>query len=126
MPDLSDFNDMVGNLKIFLIYVVLVWTLGAVGEEIVYRGYLMNRVAGIFRGWRPSWIVSLIAVSIIFGFAHLNQGATGMIENIWNGLLLGTLYLACGRNLAIPVIAHAFGDTLDFGLIYLGKYPGMK
>jgi len=47
MPDLSDFNDMVGNWKVFLIYLVLVWTLGALGEEIVYRGYLMNRVAGV-------------------------------------------------------------------------------
>jgi hypothetical protein len=25
----------------------------------------------------------------------------------------------------VPVIAHAVGDTLDFLLIYLGKYPGM-
>ena len=49
-----------------------------------------------------------------------------MIENVWNGLLLGALYLACGRNLAVPVIAHAVGDTLDFILIYLGKYPGMR
>jgi membrane protease YdiL (CAAX protease family) len=48
-----------------------------------------------------------------------------MIENVWNGLLLGALYLACGRNLAVPVIAHAMTDTLDFVLIYLGKYPGM-
>ena len=126
MPDLSDFNDMVGNWKVFLIYLVLVWTLGALGEEIVYRGYLMNRVAGVFRGWKPSWIVSLIAVSIMFGCAHLDQGATGMVENIWNGLLLGALYLACGRNLAVPVLAHACTDTLDFVLIYLGKYPGMK
>ena len=49
-----------------------------------------------------------------------------MIENIWNGLLLGPLYLACGRNLAAPLIAHACTDTLDFKLISLGKYPGMK
>ena len=49
-----------------------------------------------------------------------------MIENMWNGLLLGALYLACGRNLAAPLIAHACTDTLDFILIYLGKYPGMK
>lgn len=48
-----------------------------------------------------------------------------MIENVWNGLLLGTIFLACGRNLAVPVIAHAFTDTMDFILIYLGKYPGM-
>ncbi len=125
MPDLSDFSDMVGNLKMFLFYVVLVWVLGALGEEIDYRGYLMNRVAGVFRGTKAAWVVSLIVVSIVFGCGHLDQGATGMIENVWNGLLLGVLYLACGRNLAIPVIAHAVGDTLDFVLIYLGKYPGM-
>jgi membrane protease YdiL (CAAX protease family) len=125
MPDLSDFADMVGNLKLFLIYVVLVWVLGALGEEIVYRGYLMNRVVGIFRETKTAWLVSLIVVSIVFGCGHIDQGATGMIENVWNGLLLGAIYLACGRNLAVPVIAHAFTDTMDFILIYLGKYPGM-
>ncbi len=126
MPDLSDFNDMVGNIKLFLIYLVLVWTLGALGEEIVYRGYLMNRVAGVFREGKASWVFSLLVVSIVFGCGHLDQGTTGMAENIWDGLLLGALYLACGRNLAAPVIAHATMDTLDFILIYLGKYPGMK
>ena len=126
MPDLSDFADMVGNLKLFLIYLVLVWTLGALGEEIVYRGYLMNRMADVFRNTKLAWIVSLVVISVVFGCAHLDQGSTGMIENIWNGLVLGLLYLACGRNLAVPVIAHALGDTLDFVLIYLGKYPGMK
>jgi membrane protease YdiL (CAAX protease family) len=126
MPDLSDFTDVVGNLKLTLLYLLLVWTLGALGEEIVYRGYLMNRVAGVFRNSRITWIVSLVVVSVVFGGAHLDQGSTGMIENVWNGLLLGLLYLACGRNLAVPVIAHAMGDTLDFVLIYLGRYPGMK
>jgi hypothetical protein len=126
MPDLSDFADLVGNLKLTLFFLLLVWTLGALGEEIVYRAYLMNRVAGVFRNTKAAWIASLFAVSIVFGFAHLDQGITGQIENVWNGLLLGALYLACGRNLAVPVIAHAMGDTLDFVLIYLGKYPGMK
>lgn len=126
MPDLSDFADMAGNLKMFLVWVVLVWVLGALGEEIDYRAYLMNRVAGVFRDTKAAWVVSLILVSIVFGCGHLDQGATGMIENVWNGLLLGALYLGCGRNLAVPVIAHAVGDTLDFLLIYLGKYPGIR
>jgi membrane protease YdiL (CAAX protease family) len=126
MPDLSDFADMVGNWKVFLIYLVLVWTLGALGEEIVYRGYLMNRAAGLFRNTRAASVVSLIVVSVVFGCGHLDQGATGMVENIWNGLLLGAIYLACGRNLALPIMAHATTDTLDFVLIYLGKYPGLK
>ncbi len=125
MPDLSDFADLVGNLKLLLIYLALVWVLGALGEELVYRGYVMNRVAALFRSPKVAWTVSLVVVSVAFGCAHLDQGSTGMVENIFNGLLLGGLYLACGRNLAVPVIAHAFSDTLDFLLIYLGKYPGM-
>ncbi len=125
-PDLSDFSNMVGNLRLLLLYLFLVWTLGALGEELVYRGYLMNRVAGLFRDSKTIWIMSLVAVSVVFGCAHLDQGKTGMIANIWDGLLLGLMYLACGRNLAVPVIAHAFSDTLDFLLIYLGRYPGMR
>jgi len=125
MPDLSDFANLVGNVKLLLIYLALVWVLGALGEELVYRGYLMNRIAGLFRNTRAAWTVSLVAVSVAFGCAHIDQGSTGMVENILNGLLLGGLYLACGKNLAVPVIAHAFSDTLDFLLIYFGKYPGM-
>ena len=125
MPDLSDFSAMVGNLKMFLVYLVLIWTLGVLGEELVYRGYLMNRVAGVFRETKVAWIISLVTVSVVFGCSHIGQGATGMIENIWDGLLLGALYLACGSNLAAPIMAHAVTDTIDMALMYLGKYPGM-
>jgi uncharacterized protein len=125
MPDLADFASVVGNLNALLIYLALIWTLGPLGEEIDYRGYLMNRVAGVFRETKMAWIVSLIVISVVFGYGHIDQGATGMIENMWNGLLLGALYLACGRNLAAPIIAHATTDTIDLVLMYLGKYPGM-
>lgn len=131
MPDLSDFSGLVGNWKQTLLFIVLLWLLAGMGEEIVYRGYLMNRVAGLFRNTslrdtRTAWLVSLFVISIVFGCSHLDQGATGMIENIWDGLLLGALYLACGRNLAAPIIAHTMTDTIDLILIYLGKYPGMR
>ena len=109
----ADFADLVGNVKLLLIYLALVWVLGALGEELVYRGYLMNRIAGLFHR-RAAWTVSLIAVSVAFGCAHLDQGSTGMVENILNGLLLGGLYLACGRNLAAPVITHAFYVTNSY------------
>ena len=126
MPDLSDFAYVAGNWKMLFFWLALIWLLGALGEEIVYRGYLMNRVAGLFRNTRAAWIVSLVVVSVVFGCAHLDQGSTGMIENIWNGLLLGALYLASGRNLAVPTIAHGVTDTIDLLLMYFHVYPGMK
>ena len=126
MPDLSDFADTAGNWKMLFFWLALIWLLGALGEEIVYRGYLMDRVAGLFRNTRAAWIISLLVVSVAFGCAHIDQGITGMIENVWNGLLLGALYLASGRNLSVPTIAHGVTDTIDLLLMYLHMYPGMK
>src|SRR3981081_4287210 len=71
MPDLSDFTAVHGNLKLTLFYLLLTWTLAAFGEEMVYRGYLMNRVAGVFSGTRAGWIARLVAISGWFGVAHI-------------------------------------------------------
>jgi uncharacterized protein len=125
MPDLEVFQALRGNAKLLLLGLVFSWTLAAFGEETVYRGYLMNRVAGLGNNSRIAWIVSLVVVSAVFGFAHLGQGITGQIENAIDGLLLGLLYLGCGRNLWVPIIAHGITDTVDITLIFLGKYPGL-
>ncbi len=125
-PDLSDFRPVVGNLKLLGILLIFNWTLAAFGEELVYRGYLMNRVADIAGGGRSAWLLSLILVSVVFGCAHgESQGVTGIAMEAWNGLLLGVLYLACGRQLAYPIIAHGVSNTLAFVMIYLGRYPGI-
>jgi membrane protease YdiL (CAAX protease family) len=52
-PDLSDFRILTGNIKYTLIGIALAWTLAAFGEELVWRGYLMNRV-GIWANIRVS------------------------------------------------------------------------
>jgi membrane protease YdiL (CAAX protease family) len=124
-PDLEDFRMLVGNLKWTLIFVALAWTLAAFGEEMVYRGYLMNRVADLFNRTRTAWVISLIVVHVGFGISHVYQGWTGVIDEGLMGLLLAFIYLGTGRNLAVPIVAHGIGDTIDFLLIFLGKYPGM-
>jgi len=60
-----------------------------------------------------------------FGLAHAYQGITGIIDEGLMGFLLGVIYMRTGRNLAVPIIAHGVSDTIDFILIYLGKYSGM-
>jgi membrane protease YdiL (CAAX protease family) len=97
----------------------------AFGEELVYRGYLMNRVAGVLGGSNGAWIASFIFMLGLFGLHHFTQGVTGVTENIIDGAILGALYLATGRNLLAPIIAHGVQDTVDALLIYSGHYPGM-
>lgn len=125
-PDLSDFRPLVGNLGLLFLLVAANWVLAAFGEEMVYRGYLMNRGAGLGGGTPWAWLASLVAVSAVFGFAHgESQGLAGMLQEGFSGLLLGLLYLGQRRNLAVPIVAHGTANTLAFVLIYLGRYPGV-
>jgi len=122
-PDLSDFVVLTGNLKYTLIVIGLAWTVAAFGEEMVYRGYVMNRIADLGRRTRGAWMMSLIVVNLAFGLAHTYQGITGVIENCLDGIILGWMYLGTKRNLSVPIIAHGVADTVDVVLIFLGKYP---
>jgi membrane protease YdiL (CAAX protease family) len=124
-PDLDIFQALHGNLKWTLLAILGAWTLAAFGEEMVYRGYLMNRVADFFNRTNWAWVLSLFAVHIGFGLAHAYQGITGMIDEALMGFLLGVIYLRTGRNLAVPIVAHGLTDTIDFVLMFVGKYPGM-
>jgi membrane protease YdiL (CAAX protease family) len=124
-PDLELFRSAHGNLKVTLLYIALVWPLAAFGEEMVYRGYLMNRVADLFGRTRFAWFVSVLVVHVGFGLAHSYQGLTGVIDEGLMGVLLALLYLGTGRNLMVPIVAHGVADTTDFLLVYLGRYPGM-
>lgn len=122
-PDLSSFSAVQGNFKFALLMIGLLWILAALGEELVYRGYMMNRVADLGGGTRIAWIVSLVLISALFGFSHYQQGLTGVVEEGSDGLILGLLYLGCRKNLAVPIVAHGVCDTIDIVLLFFGKYP---
>ncbi|MCM3872387.1 MAG: CPBP family intramembrane metalloprotease [Pyrinomonadaceae bacterium] len=125
LPNVSQFAPLIGNTFFLFLSLVLSWTLAAFGEELVFRGYLMNRVADLVGSNRVGWVISLIVVSILFGVVHLYQGTSGIIAITLTGLMLGGLYLATGRNLWVPIIVHGVNDTVGFVLIFLGKYPGL-
>jgi uncharacterized protein len=124
-PDLELFRMLTGNLKMTLLFIALAWTLAALGEELFWRGYLLNRVADVFGRKQVAWIISLLIVSSAFGLAHGYQGLTGWIEEGIAGLALGLIYLRTGRNLSVPIIAHGVADTIDMVLIFFGEFPGM-
>ena len=135
-PDLHEFQRLVGNTQLLIIALVLAWVLAAFGEEMVWRGYLLNRFAQVFGAsirqrtdspWRTSvWFASAILVSLLFGLAHFPQGPTGIIENVIDGAILAAVYFATNRNLLAPIIAHGIQDTVDVLLIYSGHYPGLS
>lgn len=107
------------------LFLTLSWILAAFGEELCFRGFLLQRLARVLGGSQTAWIVALLVSSAFFGWGHTEQGAAGWVQEGLSGLLLGVLFLACQRNLAVPIIAHGISNTLAFVLIYLGRYPGV-
>jgi membrane protease YdiL (CAAX protease family) len=124
-PDLSEFRSTVGNVRLLLLWLALNWTLAAFGEELAFRGYLMQRLADVGLRTRGAWVMSLLVASVLFGWGHGGQGITGMVQETFAGLLLGLLYLGSGRNLTLPMVAHGVSNTLAFVLIYFDRYPGV-
>jgi hypothetical protein len=124
-PDLTDFNDIVGNATLLAIYLALNWILAACGEEMVWRGYALPRAAEFLGSGMRAWVLALVLVNVAFGLAHLYQGPSGVIQATVGGVLLGVLYLVTGRNLLAPILAHGIGNSIDFTVMYLGLYPGV-
>ena len=124
LPDVSSFAALEGNVRLLLVSLLVAWTLAAVGEEFVFRGYLLTRLAQVLGGTPRAWLAGVLLTSAAFGLGHVYQGASGVITAGLSGLVFGMLYLRAGRNLWVPMIAHGTVDTVGFTLLFLGRYPG--
>jgi len=125
LPDVSMFRGIIGNEWQLAFWLTMSWTLAAFMEEMVYRGWLMNRIAELTDFSRAGWIVAVIAISAFFGAIHLYQGFSGVLATGLSGLVFGWLYLATDRNLWACILAHGFLDTAGFMMMYFGIYPGI-
>jgi membrane protease YdiL (CAAX protease family) len=123
MPDMSRFEVLRGNVAALFGGLVVVWTTAAFGEEMLFRGFLMNYLNGMFKGNRADsralWAVSLIISSAFFGAAHAYQGPAGMIITGIAGLVYGLIYLIMKRNLWAAILAHGLYDTVGFIVVFM-------
>jgi membrane protease YdiL (CAAX protease family) len=108
-------DEIAHNLKAALMWLGIVWTFAAFGEEISYRGYLLTRAADLGGRSRPAYWLGMIFVSVLFGYGHYYKGPSGIVDSGIAGLILGTAYLLSGRNLWTSILAHGFIDT--FGVV---------
>ena len=123
-PDLHQLAALEGDVMRLVIGMALVWSLVAFGEELFWRGYLVNRLVGVLGQWRAPYSLAVAIAAALFGLAHAYQGAAGVVVESVSGLILGATYLGCDRNLAIPIAIHGVVDTIDVILAFVGRLPG--
>jgi CAAX protease family protein len=113
-------EEITGNLQMAALYLLIVWSFAAFGEEIAYRGYLMTRAAEILGGSRAGWWIAVIIVAVLFGIGHFYKGPSGIVDSGMAGLVLGAAYMLTGRNMWTCVLAHGFIDTFGVVGLYFG------
>jgi membrane protease YdiL (CAAX protease family) len=113
-------DEITGNVRMALLYLFLVWTFAAFGEEVAYRGYLLTRAAEAGGGSSAAWWIGIIVVAMLFGYGHYYKGPSGIVDSGMAGLVLGAAYLLTGRNLWTCVLAHGFIDTFGVVVLFFG------
>ena len=119
--NLSRFSFIHGSLPNLILNTVAVWFTAGFLEELIYRGYLMNRLIDLQgKKTKLAWVIALVGSAIIFGLGHTYQGLEGVIKVITVGLLFGAAFLTVRRDLWPLVIAHALLDTISMVEHYFG------
>ena len=123
--NLNQFAGLQGNLAMLLIFLALTWTLAAVGEETVYRGYIPTRIGEVFGQQRAGIVLGVAVSSALFALAHTEQGMIGVIVTFLDALFFSALRWRF-RTLWAAVLAHGFNNTI--GLVtffFVGPIYGL-
>lgn len=115
--DLSSFDDVKGNPIAFVMVILYSWISAALGEELFFRGYVLNNLSKFFSKWKAGNVFALLITSMIFSSGHIYQGISGVLTTLLIGLLLGGIYLKY-RSLKVVVLLHAIIDTTSLTLLY--------
>jgi len=109
--DVSDFEELEGNVTLLVVLLLLSWTLAAVGEEAAYRGYLQTRLTQLIGASGLALVVSIACSSVLFGLAHTEQGVVGVSLATIDGIAYCVLRYQFAT-LWASVLAHGFINTI--------------
>lgn len=120
--DYSAYGALAGNADAAMRLLVFALTSAAIGEEIVFRGFLVRQLTKLLGEgtWRSPLVVAISA--LVFGAAHAPQGAVGVITTGIVGAVYAAAYLRNGRNLWALMLAHACTDSYGIAMLYFGRY----
>jgi membrane protease YdiL (CAAX protease family) len=115
---LDRFAAVHGDLQELLSWLVLIWLVVGVTEELISRAFLIDQWQDVLPAGKASTGLAVTLSALTFSAVHCYQGWTGLISNFVAGLLLGALYVLRRRTLPSNVIAHALADSLGLLAIY--------
>ena len=115
------FAPFEGNLPATLETTVQVIVLAALPEEIVFRGFLFNRLQTAFGTGAFARLTMIVGGAVLFGALHyVGQGFFGALNATIMGLFFGAVYFLNKQRLWFLIVSHASFDVCTVWLAYLG------
>ena len=106
-PDMSRYDFIRGDALAAISMAILLPLTAAIPEEVVYRGFLIRQFERLYGDGKSGAIFAVLSQALIFGAVHFQWGAGGILMASIMGLVWGSAYLLCGRNLWIVIMAHS-------------------
>ncbi|MCH2058084.1 MAG: CPBP family intramembrane metalloprotease [Thalassotalea sp.] len=114
------FEFLLGKPLAFVTYlVVVIWIGAALGEELLMRGFLLNKLISIMGDERKGIISAVVVHAVIFGILHISQGIPGILSTGCVAILFAIVYLRNGRNLFPLILAHGVINSIGLLGYYL-------
>jgi uncharacterized protein len=110
-----------GDLTAALIASAEMILLAGLAEEIVFRGFMFNRLQAAFGSGALARFTMIVGAGIFFGALHcFGQGFFGALNATIMGLAFGIIYFLNQQRLWFLIVMHASFDVCAVWLTYLG------
>lgn len=116
----ANYQFLRGDFGAWLGLLAAIWPLAALMEEMVFRGYFLNRLADLFGRSRWGWLIGLLGSSFLFALMHGLPSFRVLLTAFSMGMLEGGIYLAWKRNLWMPILLHGAADSITLTMQFLG------
>lgn len=94
--------------------------LAGVAEELLYRGYVFERLRALCGAGQRALAGSIVVSAAVFAVAHYHdQGHLGVIQSAITGLVFATMFARHGH-IHTPIIAHISFNLTSVALTYSG------
>lgn len=105
IPQWLSGNEMEDFGKSMIAYIIAIFVIAPLVEEMVFRGMIMTKIRRAMSG---GWTIFFSA--LLFGFIHLMTGSViTAIHAFLGGLIFSLVYEKTG-SLAASIVAHVFGN----------------
>lgn len=110
--EITQFLTQFNSLTEFLVGMVVIALIAAIGEELLFRGLIQNKVHAISGNIH----LAIWTTALLFSLFHLQF--FGLFPRLLLGVLFGYIYY-WSKNLWVPIFAHFVNNGLGVSLLYL-------